>query len=407
MQQFFVFFKNEKQKINYCLKCVKWGIIRIGGNMMKRKSKIKSLFIAIISTGLLIGIVYYLYITYENIEITNDNYIADKISVSTKYGQTMEMEEEKNKNVADIIENVTKSVCGISKLKTNESSILSMATETELGLGTGIVVSENGYILSNSHVTGEKYSTCYVTIEDRNTYKGTVVWSDTELDVSLTKIVANDLKCAILGSSSEVRVGEIVYAIGNPIGYEFRRTVTSGIISAINRTIKIEENGKNLYMSNLIQTDATINPGNSGGPLIYGNGKVIGINSVKITSAEGIGFAIPIDVVKPVIESFIQKGEFNEATLGIYVYDKCVAQSLKIDTNFSSGIYIAQIIPGSSSDGSGLKIGDIINKIDGIEVNTINDLREYIYTKTPGDQVDLSITRNKKERQVTIILKKK
>ena len=133
---------------------------------------------------------------------------------------------------------------------------------------------------------------------------------------------AKNLSYAKLGDSSKIRVGETVYAIGNPIGFEFRRTVTSGIISAKNRSIKIEEENKQTYMSDLIQTDATINPGNSGGPLITPNGEVIGINTVKISTAEGIGFAIPINVVKTIIESYEQTGNYEQPTIGIYAYDK-------------------------------------------------------------------------------------
>lgn len=120
---------------------------------------------------------------------------------------------------------------------------------------------------------------------------------------------------------------------GNPIGFEFRRTVTSGIISAKNRTIKIEEENKSSYMTDLIQTDATINPGNSGGPLIYPNGDIIGINTVKISTAEGIGFAIPINIIRPIIESFKQIGNFEEATIGIYAYDKEVVPYLNTNLN--------------------------------------------------------------------------
>ena len=133
---------------------------------------------------------------------------------------------------------------------------------------------------------------------------------------------------------------------GNPIGFEFRRTVTSGIISAKNRTIKIEEESKSSYMTDLIQTDATINPGNSGGPLIYPNGDIIGINTVKISTAEGIGFAIPINIIRPIIESFKQIGNFEEATIGIYAYDKEVVPYLNtnLNNNFQKGIYVAQIL---------------------------------------------------------------
>ena len=361
----------------------------------------------IIITALIMAIMYYLYRTYQKIEISDSNYQAEKVSVSTRYDQTVESELKNNKNVADVIEEVSKSVCGISKLQSTGSSILSMTTETELGLGTGIIVSSNGYILSNSHVTGEKYSTCYITIEDLNTYRGTVVWSDSDLDLSITKISANNLPYVELGTSEKARVGENVYAIGNPIGHEFRKTVTSGIISAVNRTIKLEESDKTSYMSNLIQTDATINPGNSGGPLIYGDGKVIGINSVKITSAEGIGFAVPIDVVKPVIESFIKNGSFEEAGLGIYGYDNSIAKSLKISTEFNSGIYVDQVIKGGPSEKSGIMNKDVILKIDGKSVQTINELRQYIYTRTPGDTVTLNIIRNKKTREFQVILNRK
>ena len=353
------------------------------------------------------GTAYYLYSSYSKIDISKSRYETGKIEVSTQYGKTVESEMQESKKVADVLDEVTKGVCGISKLKSNGNEIFSMYTETELGIGTGIVVSSNGYILSNSHVTGEKYSTCYVTIEDKNTFRGTVVWSDTDLDLSLTKISATDLDFVEFGNSSNVRVGENVYAIGNPIGREFRRTVTSGIISAVNRTIKLEENNNTVYMSDLIQTDATINPGNSGGPLIYPDGKVIGINSVKITSAEGIGFAVPIDVIKPVIKSLVDTGKFEEATLGIYGYDNSVTSALNLQNDLSSGVYVSQIIRGSSSDGSGLLTKDVIIKIDGIEVESINELRKYIYTKIPGDTVTLEVMRNKKIREVKVQLKKK
>ena len=196
---------------------------------------------------------------------------------------------------------------------------------------------------------------------------------------------------------------------GNPIGFEFRRTVTSGIISAKNRTIKIEEKDKSSYMTDLIQTDATINPGNSGGPLIYPNGDVIGINTIKITTAEGIGFAVPINIVKPIIESFKQTGNFEEATIGIYAYDKEVTPYLSnnLINKFNKGIYVAQITPNGPADNTDLKESDIITSIDNIELNTMNDLREYIYTKKPNDSVILKIARGKISKEINIVLGKK
>lgn len=196
---------------------------------------------------------------------------------------------------------------------------------------------------------------------------------------------------------------------GNPIGFEFRRTVTSGIISAKNRTIKIEEAEKSSYMTDLIQTDATINPGNSGGPLIYPNGQVIGVNTVKISSAEGIGFAIPTNIIKPIIESFKNTENFTEATIGIYAYDTEVIPYLNesLQTNFEKGIYVAQIIKNGSCDKTELKEGDIITSIDNISLNSMNDLRQYIYTKQPKDEVVIKVSRGKINKEIKIILQKK
>ena len=368
----------------------------------KKKSKVTKTFEFLFLITILAGIFYYLYYTYQNISIEPSNYETKKVQ-STVNEQTVENVEENSKTVGDTIENMMSSIVGISKLKDTGGSIFSNSNETSLGLGTGIIVSENGYILSNEHVTGQKFSTCYITLENNKKYTGIVVWSDSDLDLSITKIEAEGLKKVNLGDSDNIKIGETVYAIGNPIGYEFRRTVTAGIISSKNRSIKLDENEKT-YMSNLIQTDATINPGNSGGPLIYPNGNVIGINTVKINSADGIGFAIPINVAKPVIEGFINENKFEQATIGIYAYDKDVIPYLSDDKNFTKGIYVAQIIDGGPADNKTLQEGDIINSIDGIELNTMNDLREYIFKKKPGDIVNLQISRRKIVKNVNITL---
>jgi len=373
---------------------------------IKRKNAKKKITIIAIIVAILWLFGFYIYVTYSKIEIKSGNYEATKVQ-STESAQTVEKVEEKSQTIADIIEETTKSVVGISKLKSAGNSILSNSNESELGLGTGIIVAENGYILSNAHVTGERYSKCYITLENGQNYEGKVMWSDENLDLSITKIEAKNLSYATLGDSSKIRVGETVYAIGNPIGFEFRRTVTSGIISAKNRSIKIEEENNQTYMSDLIQTDATINPGNSGGPLITPNGEVIGINTVKISTAEGIGFAIPINVVKTIIESYKQTGTYEQATIGIYAYDKDVIPYLDTNVKFEKGIYVAQITPKGAADGSELEEKDIIVSIDDKELNTMNDLREYIYTKKPGDQVTLKIIRKKITKNINITLGKK
>ncbi len=376
----------------------------------KRQNISKEKKIAIIATVAMIVwvILFYMYITYNKIEIKTSKYETSKIQ-STIKDETVETVEENSKNVADIIEKTTESVVGISKLKNAGTSILSKSTESELGLGTGIIVSDNGYIVSNEHVTGSKYSKCYITLENGNNYDGTVVWSDSDLDLSITKIEAKNLTYVNLGDSNKIRIGETVYAIGNPIGFEFRRTVTSGIISAKNRTIKIDENNESSYMTDLIQTDATINPGNSGGPLIYPNGDIIGINTVKISSAEGIGFAIPINIIKPIIESYRNYNDFQEPTIGIYAYDKEVIPYMDSSFNIKleKGVYVAQIIKKGPADNTELKEGDIITNIDSKDLSTMNDLREYIFTKKPGDEIKLQVRRGKISKEVSLILGKK
>ena len=182
--------------------------------MKKRKQK-NQLKRVLITFFVLISIWifgFYLYITYQNIEIDEGQYQTSKVQ-STVEAQTVESVQENSQTIADMLEETTQKVVGISKLKNAGSSIFSKSTENELGLGTGFLVSADGYIVSNSHVTGEKYSKCYITLENGSTYDGTVVWSDTDLDLSITKINAKDLPYMTLGDSSKIRVGETVYAI--------------------------------------------------------------------------------------------------------------------------------------------------------------------------------------------------
>lgn len=364
--------------------------------------KIRNFFIIILIICALMGIAYYFYTTYNKIDITPQYEI--KRTGSTIDLQTVENATQESQTVADMLEKVSQSVVGISKIKSHSNSIFSNGSVNELGLGTGIIVSSNGYILSNCHVTGEKLSTCYITLENGYTYEGSVVWCDSDLDLSITKIDATNLSYATIGNSSNIKSGETVFAIGNPIGYEFRRTITSGIISATNRTIKIEENNNVSYMTDLLQTDASINPGNSGGPLVLPSGEVIGVNSVKISSAEGIGFAIPINVVKPVIEKFVTQNKFDEAFLGIYAYDKEVIPYVSSSPNFSSGIYVVHIDENSPAASSGIQTGDIITSIDGNNFNNMIELREYIYSKSPGDSVSIDISRGYVTRSFDIVL---
>lgn len=373
----------------------------------RKMIKFKKIFMSIllflsISIGSIA--VYEIYTTNMNIYNANNQVSSDIKKVS----QDIEISKESTeKEVTQVVEEALQTVVGISKIKNNGTAIFGTNSVEQLGLGTGTIISENGYILTNEHVSGAKYSSCYVTLENGNVYNGNVVWADSDLDVAIIKINMQGLKSITLGNSDSIKIAQKVYAIGNPIGVEFQRTVTGGIISGIDRTIKMEENNKKIYMEDLIQTDATINPGNSGGPLINENGEMLAINSVKITSAEGIGFSIPINIIKPVIEKVISDEKFEEATLGIFAYDREVIPYLDTGVNFEKGIYIAQIDLSGPAKNSQLKVGDIITKIDNIYVNKMSELRTYIYGKKPNEKVILTILRNNKQMEVEIVLGKK
>lgn len=370
----------------------------------KRPSKLKKFFLITLLILSVSAISIFIYDMYLNINIYSYEQPKEELNAS-RVSYTRESEINSEDDITNVLENTIESVVGISKIKNTGNSIFLDNSAESLGLGTGMIVSENGYILTNWHVAGEKYSKCYVTLEDGRVENGNVVWTDKDLDLAIVKINVTSLNSISIGDSDNIKIGQKTYAIGNPIGVEFQRTVTSGIISGINRTIKIEN--ESAYMDDLIQTDATINPGNSGGPLINSSGEVIGINTVKITEAEGIGFAIPINIVKPIIESFINNGNFEEAYLGIFAYDKNVIPYLDSNIEFDSGIYVAQISSDGPSYNSGLKTGDVITKIDEKEINKMSELRQYIYTKKAGEQVNLTILRNKKEKIINIKLGKK
>lgn len=352
-----------------------------------------------------ITLAYCIYISISTEKEFASNYNAEKTGVIEV------IEEKKEEDISTIIESVNKSVVGISQIKNKGNTIFLEDGSVSLGLGTGFIVTEDGYIVTNQHVSGEKNSTCYVTLEDGRNFNAKVLWSDEDLDLSVIKINTTNLEYLELGNSDELKVAQTVYAIGNPIGYEFQRTVTSGIISALDRTIKVVEDNKTSYMEDLIQTDATINLGNSGGPLINSKGEVLGINSVKITTAEGIGFAIPINIIKPIVEKFKTEGEFVTATLGVFAYDKNVVPyingELGISMDLESGIYVDSVVKNSPAYKANLKSGDIILSIDELELNKMSELRCYIYSKNVGDKVDIRYIRNKRQYEANVTLAKK
>lgn len=375
--------------------------------IMKKGNKIIKSLEVIAITILIFCFIILAYCVYISI-ITEKEYASNYKAEVTSANKD---ENEEEVSISNLIENVNNSIVGISKIKNKGSTIFLEDGMRSLGLGTGFIVSEDGYIVTNQHVSGEKNSTCYVTLEDGRNYNANVIWSDMDMDLSIIKINADKLAYLKLGDSDQIKIAQPVYAIGNPIGYEFQRTVTSGIISGLDRTIKLEEEGKSYYMEDLIQTDATINPGNSGGPLIDKKGNVLGINSIKVTSAEGIGFAIPINIIKPVVEKIKSKGQFNAATLGVFAYDKNVVpyinQELGANMRLQDGIYVAEVIKKSPAEKAGIQKGDVLLEIDEIKLNKMSNLRKYIYEKEIGDSVRIKYVRNNREYEENVTLTKK
>jgi len=364
----------------------------------KRKETVVVYFFMVVIVLLLCVLV----LKFDNggVPQAQSNYETTKLS-GTGNNINTAIDEEKEKY--EIIEKSTKCIVGISKLQQSGSSVFLDDAEEKLGLGSGIIITDNGYILTNQHVAGNKYSNCYVTLECGDTYSGSVVWEDDNIDLAIVKISKTNLDYMPLADSDNINLGQDVYAIGNPIGFEFQRTVTKGIISGIDRTIKIDDD-QSIYMEDLIQTDATINEGNSGGALINTKGELIGVNTVKISTAEAIGFAVPINIVKPIIEKLVGNNKFEEAYLGLYGYDKEVIPYLDHNLQIECGVYIATILFDSPLYKSEVMEGDVIMEIDHIKINKMNDLKKYIYSKNPGDTVNLIIKRKTKEFSVNIKL---
>lgn len=370
---------------------------------MKIKEKIKYIAKKIFFVMLISAISIFIYQLFN--EIKNSNYSEDEIIATklTTEGEDMTAEE----SLYKVIKEASDCIVGVSKIKENGTSVFLMNSAEKLGIGTGIIVSRSGYILTNQHVAGNRKNICYVTLNDGSSYEAKVEWSDEKIDLAIIKVNEKFKSCAKLGDANNLNVGERVYAIGNPIGYEFQKTVTSGIISALSRTVKIQEGEDYSYMSDLIQTDATINPGNSGGSLINSKGEVIGINSVKITSADGIGFAIPINIAKPIIEKFNENGKFEEAYLGIFAYDDSIIPYIDRNINLKGGIYVEKISIDGPAYSSQLRKGDIIIKIDETKINKMSQLQEYIYSKKPKEEIILTVIRGSSQKEIKISLDKK
>lgn len=284
---------------------------------------------------------------------------------------------------------------GFMQTDTSDSSV-SPASE-----GSGIIMSEDGYIITNAHVV-EGATSLKVMTSDGETYEAQLIGSDTVTDLAVVKIDATGLTAAEFGSSEDLRVADKVMAIGNPGGHELSSSVTIGYVSALNRAIANNTTG---YTMEYIQTDAAINPGNSGGALINEYGQVVGINSAKIsaTGYEGLGFAIPIDTAQPIISDLIQYGYVKDrAVLGIsgQFIDSMTGRFYGLP----QGEYVAQL-NSSEAQASGLQVGDVITAIDGQQLDSESTLRSAILSKKPGDTVTLQVYRSSMQKSATVELK--
>lgn len=300
--------------------------------------------------------------------------------------------------VSAVVKKAMSSVVGITTVEVQD--YLFSQREVE-GIGSGVIVDTNGYILTNSHVIGGgNAKSITVLFENGDKLPATVLWNDKSLDLAVVKVDATGLPVATLGDSDELEVGEISVAIGNPLGLDFQRTVTSGIISGLNRSIQVDGN---TVIENLIQTDASINPGNSGGPLLNSQGNVIGINTAKIKSAEGLGFSIPINEIKSIIEEVVSSGTYKTVFMGISGVTVEEYQSrLGVKLEADKGIILIQVSENSPASRAGLMNGDIITKIDDNEIENMGQLKKSLYKYKQGDKAVVTIIRNNANKKIDI-----
>jgi S1-C subfamily serine protease len=271
-------------------------------------------------------------------------------------------------------------------------------------IGTGFVVSEDGLIVTNKHVVSVAGATYKVITKDNKEYDVTQINRDPSNDIAIIKIDASGLKPVELGNSSNLKVGQFVIAIGTALG-EFRHTVTTGVISGLGRGITAGSafEGYVERLDDVIQTDAAINPGNSGGPLVNSAGQVIGINVAVASDAQNIGFSIPINVVKEALNEFQATGKFpSRPYLGVEY--QLISQQAAVLNSVPQGAYVVRVVEGSPAETAGIKVDDIIVKMDGTQISAENSLADIISAKKPGDRIAIELWREGSTIPVTVTL---
>lgn len=303
--------------------------------------------------------------------------------------------------VVDIAEKVGPAIVGI----TNKSVVYyrdfffgQTYEQPQEGYGSGIIISEDGYIVTNNHVV-ENAQELYVILQGGKEVEAKLIGKDPTTDIAVVKIDEPNLTVAKIGDSDKVRQGELAVAIGNPLGHELAGTVTVGVISAVDRILQVD--GKEFK---LLQTDAAISPGNSGGALVNANGEVIGMNTLKLSSSasEGLGFAIPSNVFVPIVQQLIENGKIERPGLGVVVGE--VSEEMTKEYGYPKGVIIVQIAKGGAADKAGLLPNDVILAIEGKEVTTLDQLKEAINQHKVGDVIQLRVWRSGKEFDLPIKL---
>lgn len=277
---------------------------------------------------------------------------------------------------------------------------ISNTTSTGVGIGSGVCVYSGGYILTNEHVISDsKKLTLY--LYNGDTANAIVLWSDSNMDIAILK---SDVALPYLPiNEDDYSVGEDVLAVGTPLNLIFTHTYTKGIVSAIDRTLEIENENGYSYMQNLIQHDASINPGNSGGPLINSIGEIIGINTLKVSSGEGLGFAIPAKSFRNIITQIVNDREYETPYLGIMGYDASIA--MYYGSNFNmKGVYVESVDPDSPAYTSGIRDGDVITKFNNADISNMLDLKSELYKYSNGDQISIEFVRDNNTLTGTCIL---
>ncbi len=284
-------------------------------------------------------------------------------------------------------------------------------TKATTGSGSGVIISEDGYILTNNHVISSADSSSFYQISDAKSitvkiygdeteYPAEIVGTDSQTDLAVLKIDKTGLQAAELGDSSSVQIGEFVLAIGNPYNLDF--SVTAGIISALNREMTVDST-----TYKVIQADCAINSGNSGGALVNSKGQVIGITTLKLsgTGIEGVSFAIPINDTISIYKTLIEKGKISRPFVGVSGLD--IDEATAIRNGLTKGIYVDSVVSGSSAEKAGIKSGDVIVSFDGKDISTMDELNEIKNTKNIGDNVEIKFYRKSELKTVTITLGEK